>query len=334
MLLLVNDAVWAADVTTGKIIYTNKLLSTLFKISEEDFFKTSQAWLKWVHPEDLENVKHKLSLIKQNPGTEIEHRIVTADSIKWVNHRLMLLSESEGDLNILAGVITDITQRKEAEIKLEKSEKISGYLFEKDSNPLWIYDCETSQFLSVNNAALQQYGYSKEEFLSLKIQDIQTEELPLNGKAKNDLGNTPHLKGWKHIKKDKSIIYVTTEEHGIAYNGRKAKIILVQDITNEIENRQQALFAKNNLTAVINNTDDLIWSIDSDYNLISLNKAFHSYYNSIFNVSIRIGDNIFKDEKDNNIKNHWKKFYEKALSGERFTTIERTNFKIPQTVEV
>ena len=45
-------------------------------------------------------------------------------------------------------------------------------MFENNPQPMWIFDSETLVFLEVNNAAIVHYGYSKEEFLALKISDI------------------------------------------------------------------------------------------------------------------------------------------------------------------
>jgi len=40
-----------------------------------------------------------------------------------------------------------------------------------------IYDCETIRFLLVNDAAVEHYGYSQEEFLTMTIQDIRPAEV-------------------------------------------------------------------------------------------------------------------------------------------------------------
>ncbi len=41
---------------------------------------------------------------------------------------------------------------------------------------MWIFDIETFQFLEVNQAAVNHYGYSREEFLSMTIRDIRPVE--------------------------------------------------------------------------------------------------------------------------------------------------------------
>lgn len=46
-------------------------------------------------------------------------------------------------------------------------------LFEKNPNPMWIYDSETLRFLDVNQSAIDTYGWSREEFLKMTILDIR-----------------------------------------------------------------------------------------------------------------------------------------------------------------
>jgi len=50
------------------------------------------------------------------------------------------------------------------------------YIFEHHPLPAWIYDMETPEFLAVNRAAIREYGYTQEEFLSMRITDIRSAE--------------------------------------------------------------------------------------------------------------------------------------------------------------
>ena len=56
------------------------------------------------------------------------------------------------------------------------SENSYRSLFELNPQPMWIYDLETLQFLDVNHAAVDHYGYSRDEFLGMTLKDIRPVE--------------------------------------------------------------------------------------------------------------------------------------------------------------
>lgn len=81
-----------------------------------------------------------------------------------------------GDLIGVAAIIREISDRKRAERALLRSEAQYRLLFEKNPVPMWVFDRETLQFLSVNEAAIRSYGYREDEFLKMTIADIRPEE--------------------------------------------------------------------------------------------------------------------------------------------------------------
>ncbi|MEA5617653.1 PAS domain S-box protein [Cronbergia sp. UHCC 0137] len=106
-------------------------------------------------------------------------------------------------------------------------------LFAHHSNPLWIYDSETLQFLDVNEAAVIHYGYSREEFLQMQITDIRpSTEIPALMKylATKETGLT-FAGQWQHRHKNGHLIDVEIVAHTIDYHGHKAEVLSIQDIT-------------------------------------------------------------------------------------------------------
>jgi PAS domain S-box-containing protein len=124
---------------------------------------------------------------------------------------------------------------EETNTALEESEKRYSDLFRYSPLPLWVYDCATLRFMAVNEAAIAQYGYSKEEFLSKTIIDIRPrEEVPKlmgvieGGKHEGQFA----LRGvFKHIKKSGEVVTVEIRSNDMIYKGVKAKVVLVNDIT-------------------------------------------------------------------------------------------------------
>src|SRR2546423_5102919 len=59
---------------------------------------------------------------------------------------------------------------------LQESESTFRLLFANNPQPMWVYDFETLEFLEVNGAAIERYGYSREEFLQMRVTDVRPPE--------------------------------------------------------------------------------------------------------------------------------------------------------------
>jgi PAS domain S-box-containing protein len=116
---------------------------------------------------------------------------------------------------------------------LRDFKEICEKFYKSNPHPMWIYDLETLAFLDVNDAAVQQYGYSEEEFLSMSIRDIRPpEDIPalLENNAKVTKGLD--IAGiWRHLKKNGTLIHVEIISHTLTFMGKRAEMVLAVDIT-------------------------------------------------------------------------------------------------------
>jgi signal transduction histidine kinase len=89
---------------------------------------------------------------------------------------------------------------------------------------------------------------------------------------------------------------------------------------------EQIEFDRNNLAALINNTDDMMWSINKDLRLITFNQAFNKAIVLTTGKTPRKGENIPSSHVNENRLNTFKMLYEKALTGESFTILDRLDY--------
>jgi two-component system cell cycle sensor histidine kinase/response regulator CckA len=131
------------------------------------------------------------------------------------------------------GVATEITDLKEADQALRDSEQRYRLLFESNPQPMWVYDLKTLAFLAVNEAAVFHYGYSREEFLSMTIKDIRpSEDIPaLLDNISTTVWGINQSGGWKHAKKNGTIMDVEIISHHLIFDGKQAELVLIKDIT-------------------------------------------------------------------------------------------------------
>ncbi|HEY3369971.1 MAG TPA: PAS domain S-box protein [Prolixibacteraceae bacterium] len=141
--------------------------------------------------------------------------------------------DAKGTFIGILGMGHNITQRKRMEIALAESEEKYRFLFANNPQPMWIFDLETLAFLEVNQAAVNHYGYSKEEFLGMTIKDIRPEEdLPELLKEIDRVTYSNHSdQVWRHLKRNGESILVEISAHSVIYEGRKARHILIHDIS-------------------------------------------------------------------------------------------------------
>jgi PAS domain S-box-containing protein len=109
-------------------------------------------------------------------------------------------------------------------------------LFDEAAQPMWMYDTYTLCFIAVNDAAIQHYGYSREEFMQMSIVDIRPPEdiQPLLEVVENinflDF-DTTNTEQWQHVKKDGSVIDVEVHAQSVEYNGRLVRLIRIHDLS-------------------------------------------------------------------------------------------------------
>src|SRR5262249_1493072 len=121
--------------------------------------------------------------------------------------------------------ITD-SKRREASFRL---------LFESNPLPMWVFDVTTLRILTVNDAAITHYGYSREQFLTMSVMDIRTAEDRdrvqqfISTKAGTQHGE--HI--WRHLKSDGSEIEVAVHSRSLRYEGRLAVLVAIRDITDQ-----------------------------------------------------------------------------------------------------
>lgn len=118
---------------------------------------------------------------------------------------------------------------------LRASEEKYKTLFYESPLPKWIYDQDTLQFLEVNEAAIQHYGYTQEEFRHMTIKDIRPpEDIPRLLANVEGIGSSPGVyqdTAWRHMKKNGEVIDVELTAHAIEFERKRARMVIINDIT-------------------------------------------------------------------------------------------------------
>jgi PAS domain S-box-containing protein len=115
------------------------------------------------------------------------------------------------------------------------SESFFKDIFEFNPYPMWIYDIESLRFLAVNQTAINNYGYSKDEFLKLSLKDIRPDEdvADLQAFIKGNLTNYQTSYYWRHKRKDGTVFFVDIHSQALPSDKYpSARLVIAVDVSN------------------------------------------------------------------------------------------------------
>jgi PAS domain S-box-containing protein len=182
----------------------------------------------------------------------VARRLERADAAR--QHAEMQLLELNSDLERRVAARTEqleaancelraeVAGHEDAKAELRANEEIYRFMFDCNPLPLCMIDAETFLFTAVNQAAIDHYGYSREEFLAMSADRIRPEadidRLQTYYKTVS-LGHNS-MGVWRHLKKDGTMIDVEVFHHVVSLHGRRKNIVLAIDVT-ERRKAEQAL---------------------------------------------------------------------------------------------
>jgi PAS domain S-box-containing protein len=156
---------------------------------------------------------------------------------------------------------------------------------------MWIYDLETLRFVDVNNAAIGLYGYSRAEFLAMRITQIRPAEdvEPVESFVERTVRTQPAQyrppRLWRHVRKDGQLRDVEISGHGLRLKGRDAVLVMVTDVTDRLraERDRDALLARlrqeaSEKAAILEQMVDAVLVADASGRVMLANEAAHRLF--------------------------------------------------------
>jgi two-component system, cell cycle sensor histidine kinase and response regulator CckA len=273
-----GEAVISTD-TAGRITFMNPVaerltgwksaeaegreFSQVFRIEDESTRSPIATPLTAVQANGLQNNQGKPAVLIARSGQECP-----------IDYSAAPILDKAGSAAGVVLVFRDITERYRTRKQLEVSERKYRVMFENNPQPAWVYDTETLGFLAVNNAALNHYGYSREDYAKMTLRDIRpAEDIP---QMLEDVRRPPrlHTDGpWRHRKKDGSIISVELSVHPLEFDGRPARMVLINDITSRLAAEESLLETLDLLKTIVDTAPVAIWTLDLDGRVTSWNQT-------------------------------------------------------------
>lgn len=244
---------------------------------------------------------------------------------------IQLLREVSGDLSFALDVFEKEKRHKETENLVTEREKRFRALIENGADAVAILSAEGKvNYISPSIQGI--LGYTEAEAMELDIFSLihpddlpamaavweavlQTKGVPVKGHT----GRILHKEGhWRWLE-----AMITNMLHDPTINGI---IDNFRDVTHTVKLEKQREFDKTNLDALINTTDDLMWSIDKNFKLVTFNRPFFNAIKRFYAREVKEGDSIFFPELTLDEHARFKAYYKRVLAGNAFTEIEYTQF--------
>jgi PAS domain S-box-containing protein len=243
--------------------------------AEEILGKTVDEW-KFVFPEDVEAVyevgyRQRQGLERRGVSRNRNYtKQGTVLHCEWYNS---VLYDDSGRLISVLSLVLDVTAQKRIEAALHESEEQYRLLFESNPQAMWVYDIETLRFLAVNKAAVEQYGYSREEFLSMTLAQIRPPEdvQRIYDRLARRSPGFARAREWRHRKKNGAIITVGITAHQLDFAGRRAALVMAIDITERKLAEQALVESEDRYRDLVDNSHELMCTHDLEGRIISVN---------------------------------------------------------------
>ena len=225
----------------GKIVFTNPKGGQLLGWKADELLgKPAHATMHHTHPDGSKHPVEDCPIYAsmRDGGT----RRITNDvfyrkdgSRFRVDYVCAPTKDEKGQIRGAIVTFKDITEQFTVEARQKLQAEQYRLLFETNPSPMWVFDTKSLQILAVNQAAIAQYGYSRDEFLKLSLKDLRPpNDVPdlMRGRALSSPQPMSHFSGqFRHQRKDQSLLLVEIYSGPVVWDGVGARIVTAIDVT-------------------------------------------------------------------------------------------------------
>jgi PAS domain S-box-containing protein len=287
------DALYDWNIETNELYWGQGLWNTFGYRSHE--VQIGQ-WATLIEPVDKKPTIQRLASVLHDPFIKewhAEYRFKKANGTYChVLEQATILRNEKGTATRMVGMLHDITESKLREASIRHADEKYRLLFQKSPFPIFIYSLETLRFRDVNDAAVQLYGYSKEEFLAMTVMDIRPEEDKPKMKEALDLvwkqDKVFYQGQFRHKTKSGAIIIVDVTTHEIQTAAGRKVIATINNITDKVRLKERIIEEK--LAAQKEKARAIIATEEKERNEIG--KELHDNVNQLLTTAKLYVENI------------------------------------------
>jgi PAS domain S-box-containing protein len=263
-LIAARMGTWRYEISTGRTSWSPEAAS-IFGIDYEEIDFNSV--LARFHPDDRSRVTANLQeALKSKSLLSSEYRMLDSNgAIRWITNYGNIEFDKDGNPSAFVALLQDITERKQAEEALRKSEEKYRDLINGMNDTIWVIDHDLA-ILDVNKAASAILGYTREELLAMKVPEIDASltDTHIQTLAESMSMDKVQIFETSHQTKEGRIIPVEVSSSLVSYAGRTVIMSIARDITERKRAEEELLLAERRYRALIEYATDGIVLINAE----------------------------------------------------------------------
>ncbi len=324
---------------TGEFHEINDAFCKILGYSKDEMLQLS--FKEITYHQDLEESANYLKEMSAGhiDSFKLEKRYVhQSGRIIWARLSVSLVRDKNGQPQYFVSQVEDITENQHVDAALRDSEIKYRTLFENVLEAVYQVT-DDGKLLTANPAMAAMLGYdSVEELLSIK----RSHELYLNPDDRTDwtrkIKHEGVLINVEVTLKKKDGTHVHVLDNARAVRDDEGKLLYYEGTLTDITQYKKATQAlkdnRANLRALIENTQDSIWSIDQNYRVMAINSTFKAAFQLAYGKKLQPGVNIL-EMVDTHTRQFWKDNYDRVFKGERFSINQHYQYSgITKDVEI
>jgi diguanylate cyclase (GGDEF)-like protein/PAS domain S-box-containing protein len=252
----------------GRMLYANRAWTEAFRMSADRVVGKNDFDLFPAETAALLRATDEAILAEDKPRQLVEQVSVPRGQAEGETREFLVVKfpfANEAGERFLGGTAIDITERELALRELAASETRYRELFDHNPLPAWVYDCETLAFLTVNEAAVERYGWSREEFLSgMTLMSVISGDIIQLSESDAATIDRAHAEGgsWRHQTKTGMRLSVDVTSYELEYNKRAARLTIMRDLTDQERVLEQLRISEERWQLALRGAGDALWDWD------------------------------------------------------------------------